>query len=205
METPYSGGHQGISIKKLENPKQMKNYGLKTLLPKALEAVKHLEDEKKTKIPIIVAGGIYDGKDVAHAISLGASGVQLGSRFVCTEECGVADSFKEAYLKATNDDIAIIKSPVGLPARIVKNTFYQRLERGEKIKIQCNYHCLETCARFDSPFCIAEALLAAQKGDMKEGIVLCSTTTPRINKIMSVNNLMSQLETEAIRQLQEKK
>ena len=75
-----------------------------------------LEETYHTKIPVIAGGGVQTQADVAHLMQLGASGVQVGTRFVVTEECDAGQDFKNAYLRAKPEDIQIIKSPVGLAA-----------------------------------------------------------------------------------------
>ena len=75
------------------------------------------------EIPLIAAGGIYDRRDLEHCLYLGAAGVQMGTRFVTTEECDAADAYKQAYLSARKEDIVIVKSPVGMPGRAIQNAF----------------------------------------------------------------------------------
>lgn len=74
------------------------------------------------KFPVIVAGGIFDHKDIEHALEIGADGVQIASRFVATEECDASDAYKQAYINAKAEDITIVMSPVGMPD--VRSTMY---------------------------------------------------------------------------------
>ncbi|MBC8367631.1 nitronate monooxygenase, partial [bacterium] len=111
IEGPLAGGHLGYSREQLENPEDC---SLESSLDEVLEAVKPYEDASGRKIPIIVAGGIYDGVDIEKMLSLGASGVQMGTRVACTDECGASKEFKQAYIDARAEDISISKSPGGM-------------------------------------------------------------------------------------------
>lgn len=191
LEGPLAGGHLGFSSDQLEH---IDEYSLEILLPSVLQAVKTYEDKYGAKIPIIVGGGIYDGKDIARMLSLGASGVQMGTRFVCTEECSASAAFKQAYLDAKEEDIVIIKSPVGLPGRAIRNCFLKQLEEGsEKLKIQCRYKCLTACQAVKSKYCIAKALFNSYLGDIDNGLIFCGKNAFRIDKITTVKELFNEL------------
>ena len=165
-------------------------------MPELVEAVKPFEDRFGHAIPVIAAGGVFDGKDIARMLSLGAAGVQMGTRFVCTEECDASQAFKQTYLDAEEEDIVIVKSPVGLPGRAIRNKFLESLEKVDKLRINCLYHCLTVCKVAEAKFCIAEALLNAYKGDIDHGLVFCGQNAHRINKIVSVKELIAELRGE---------
>jgi len=202
IESPLAGGHLGISWQRLEKPDALEEFQLSNVIPKAVEMVRKWEEIKGGPIPIIAAGGVFDGSDIAKYLKMGASGVQLGTRFVCTRECQVSDEFKRAYVEATEDDIAVIHSPVGLPLRVIKNEFYERLMRGDAFRIRCPYHCLETCNPREAVFCIAEALVAARNGDMVNGAVTCSANAYRIKEITTVPELLDTLVRETLEHLE---
>ncbi len=193
LEGPLAGGHLGFSLEQLSQPEK---YSLTNLLPEILDAVKPYEDKYGRKIPVIVAGGVFDGNDIARMLSLGASGVQMATRFVCTDECDVAQEFKEEYLKARKEDIIIIKSPVGLPGRAIRNQFLKSLEIKGKLKINCPYRCLRTCNVNEAKYCIAQALLNAYFGDVEKGLIFSGKNSYRINKIITVKELISELLAE---------
>lgn len=193
LEGPLAGGHLGFSNEQLDH---INEYSLEKLLPDVLSAIKSYEDKYDKKIPVIVGGGIYDGKDIARMLSLGASGVQMGTRFVCTDECNVSPEFKQAYLDASEQDIAIIKSPVGMPGRAIKNKFLKKLENNGKLRIKCQYRCLSACNIEKAKYCIAKALLNSWSGDVDNGLIFCGQNAYRINKIVSVKELFSELCTE---------
>jgi len=193
LEGPLAGGHLGFSEAQLNQPEK---YSLDNLLPEVLETVKVYEDKYGKKIPIIAGGGIFDGKDIAHMLSLGASGVQMATRFVCTVECDVSQEFKQTYLDAKEEDIVIIKSPVGMPGRAIKNMFLQDLEIKGKLKIKCPYRCLSVCKVSEAKYCIALALLNSYFGDVDHGLVFCGQNAFRIDKIVTVKELIKELITE---------
>jgi len=194
LEGPLAGGHLGFSEEALKNPEA---YSLEKLLPEVLEAVKPYEDRYGRKIPIITAGGIFTGRDIARMLRLGASGVQMATRFVCTPECGVSKEFKQAYLDARSpEDIVIIKSPAGLPGRAIYNQFLKDLEIKGKLKIQCPYRCLSTCKIESANFCIARALLNSYFGDVDHGLIFAGYNAYRVNEIRTVQEIIDELLAE---------
>ena len=190
LEGPLAGGHLGFSEEEL---KQSEKYSLEILLPEVLEAIKLYEDKYGKKIPIIAAGGIYTGADIAKMISLGASGVQMGTRFVCTKECGVSQEFKQAYIDAKNEDIVIMKSPVGLPGRAIRNKFIKNIENDVKMQVKCSYKCLTACKVEKAKYCIAKALINSYLGDVDNGLIFCGENAYRIDQIITVKALFEEL------------
>jgi nitronate monooxygenase len=193
LEGPLAGGHLGFSEEQLYEPEK---YSLENLLPEVLETVEVYEDRYGKKIPVIAAGGIFNGKDIARMISLGASGVQMATRFVCTEECDVSQEFKQAYLDVKEEDIVIIKSPVGMPGRAIQNKFLRDLEVKGKFKIKCPYRCLSVCKVDKARYCIALALVNSYFGDVDNGLIFCGQNAYRIDKIVTVKELISDLLAE---------
>lgn len=193
VEGPLAGGHLGYSLEEL---KDSESFNLDKILKEVIATVKAFET-KEHKIPIIAAGGIFDGKDIARVMHLGASGVQMATRFVCTNECDVSIKYKEVYLAAKEEDMIIIKSPVGMPGRVINSEFVSRINSGEKMDIGCKYQCLVTCDPTKVNYCIAKALLSAARGDMDKGFAMAGHNAYRINKIVSVKELISELVEEA--------
>lgn len=190
LEGPLAGGHLGFSMEQLQEPEK---YSLEILLPEVLETIKPFEDKYGKKIPVITAGGIFTGKDIARMLSIGASGVQMATRFVCTDECGVSQEFKQAYLDATEEDIIIIKSPVGMPGRAIHNKFLKDIEIKGKLKVTCPYRCLTLCKVSEAKYCIALALLNSYFGDVDHGLIFCGQNAYRINEIVKVKDLIAEL------------
>lgn len=193
VEGPLAGGHLGFSREDLDNPEK----ALEKLVPQVIDAVKPYEDKYNKEIPIIAAGGIFNGADVARFFKLGAKGAQLGSRFAATYECDASDAFKDSYITATKEDIELIKSPVGLIGRAIRNGFLKEVEAGNKKPIKCIVNCLKPCEPKEAPYCIANALINAQKGNLKSGFVFAGANAYRIEKITSVKKLIEELVSEA--------
>jgi nitronate monooxygenase len=193
VEGPLAGGHLGYSREELADSE---HFNLDSILKDVLAVVKVFETEEH-KIPVIAAGGIFDGKDIARVMRLGASAVQMATRFVCTHECDVSIKYKEAYLAAKEEDIIIIQSPVGMPGRVINNEFVKRINSGEKMDIGCIYQCLVTCDPKKVNYCIAKALISAARGQMENGFAMAGSNAYRINKIVSVKELISELVEEA--------
>lgn len=189
LEGPMAGGHLGFSYSELINGTARK---LEDLVKELVDYVDTLEE----KIPVIAAGGIFDGNDIARFLKIGASGVQMATRFVCTHECDVHEDFKQAYLSATIDDIAIINSPVGLPGRVIRNDFTDRAMKGETIPFKCPHHCLRSCNPRTAPYCIAKVLADASKGMLLNSFVFAGANAYRCNEIVTVKTLVDQLKEE---------
>ncbi len=170
---------------------------LDNILKDVLEIIIKYEEKYNRKIPVIAAGGIFTGKDIARVMNFGVSGVQMGTRFVCTEECDVSDTFKQAYINSSKEDIKIIMSPLGYPGRVILNPFMKRVLEIDKIKTACSFRCIKNCKADKVNFCIAKALLAAQKGNMEDGLVFCGENAHRVTEILTVPALMQELVNEA--------
>ncbi|GAA0084664.1 nitronate monooxygenase family protein [Clostridium sp. CTA-7] len=188
VEGPMAGGHLGFKANNLQD--EIKNFDNNVL--NIMKEVKIFENEFNTNIPIVVAGGVFTHEDMIKYLSLGASGVQMATRFVATHECDAHPNFKEAYVNCKKEDIKITVSPVGMPGRAIFNEFTQRVSKG-KIKITKCYDCLIPCNPADTPYCISLALINAVKGDLENGLVFCGANAYRINKIVSVKELISEL------------
>ena len=189
VEGPLAGGHLGYSLAELADPK---HFSLEKILVEVIEVARTFETDK-IRIPVIAAGGIFDGKDIAKVIHLGASGVQMATRFVCTHECDVSLKYKELYVSAKKEDIVVIQSPVGLPGRVIRNEFVKRITMGERIDFGCEYQCLYTCDAKKVNYCIAKALLNAYRGELDKGFAMCGSNAYRIDKIVSVKELITEL------------
>ena len=192
IEGPEAGGHLGFKKEELlEGTAQ----SLEEITKEVVEEVKKMEQEEGKEIPVIVAGGIFDGNDIAKFLKLGASGVQMATRFVATEECDASDNFKQAYVNAKQEDIQIIQSPVGMPGRAIRNDFIQKVEQGKEKITKC-YNCIKTCDAKDTPYCITRALIRAVKGEVDEALVFCGSNAYRIKEIVPVKQLMEELMQE---------
>ena len=189
LEGPKAGGHLGFKRIQLEDP----DFALEKLIPDVLEQVKYFEEKYHTAIPVIAAGGIFTGEDIKKIMDLGVSGVQMGTRFVVTEECDASLKFKQTYIDSTEEDMEIIDSPVGMPGRAIRNEFIEKINRGEKRPVKCPYKCLKTCNIETTPYCIVAALVNAMKGNFYNGFAFAGSNAFRATKIISVKETMDSL------------
>lgn len=192
VEGTLAGGHLGFSLDDIATA----HISLESIVQDVLSVAARYTKENGTPIPVIPAGGIFDGKDIARFLNLGASGVQMATRFVCTHECDASLQYKEAYLNCRKEDIIVIQSPLQLPLRVIRNSFVDRILSGEKEKFHCLYHCLATCEPDKSPYCIAQALINAYRGNMRAGFATCGANAYRIDRIVSVRELIRDLVDE---------
>lgn len=192
VEGPMAGGHLGFKAEELDDP----DFSLEKLVPEVIEAVRPFAEEAGRPIPVIAAGGVYTGADIRKYLDMGAAGVQMGTRFVATEECDADQAFKDAYVKAGKEDLTVIKSPVGMPGRALKNTFLDDVEKGERKPFKCPYHCLHTCDVEASPYCISLALVSAKKGLLDRGFAFAGANAWRVEEITTVKGLIDELEQE---------
>lgn len=192
VEGPRAGGHLGFRIEQIADSE----FALEKLIPPILDEVAIFEKLTGKKIPVIAAGGIYTGDDIRRFIDMGAAGVQMGTRFVATFECDANEAFKQAYVDSVSDDIVIIKSPVGMPGRAIRNKYLDDVVSGMKKPYKCPYHCIITCDYQNSPYCIAHALISAQKGYLHNGFAFAGANAYRVDQIVSVKELVSTLIAE---------
>ncbi|MFH1914956.1 MAG: nitronate monooxygenase family protein [Pseudomonadota bacterium] len=192
VEGPKAGGHLGFKAEQLDDP----DYQLEKLVTEVIDAVTPFREQHQKDIPVIAAGGVYTGEDIARFLEMGASGVQMGTRFVATYECDADERFKRAYIDAKKEDVTIIKSPVGMPGRALKNSFLDAVATGLKHPKKCVHKCLHSCAEDQSPYCIAQALVNAYKGKLKNGFAFAGANAYLVDKIVSVKELMNSLKDE---------
>ncbi|BDR82404.1 2-nitropropane dioxygenase [Clostridium tetani] len=188
VEGPEAGGHLGFEVSELNK---------KIFLEDLYKDVKKIliEFEKKKynkKISLAVAGGIYDGKDIAKYLKLGADAVQMGTRFIATDECDADLNYKQAFLNSKKEDIDIIKSPVGLPGRVIKNKFSNNVSKVKEEVHKC-FNCLKRCNPKTTQYCISKALINSVNGNIEEGIIFSGSNGYKIDKIKPVKELIKEL------------
>jgi nitronate monooxygenase len=192
VEGPKAGGHLGFKTEQIDDA----DYALEKLIPEVLSEVKPIEDKYDHPIPVIAAGGIYSGKDMYDIMQLGAAGVQMGTRFVTTEECDASDAFKQSYINASQEDIEIIKSPVGMPGRAIGSNFLEKVKQGKKQPLHCPFQCIKTCEISSSPYCIVVALINALKGNFEKGFAFAGANAFKATKITTVKELINTIIAE---------
>ncbi|MBN1327251.1 MAG: nitronate monooxygenase [Candidatus Cloacimonetes bacterium] len=192
VEGPLAGGHLGFRPEQIDDPA----FSLENIIPGVCEILKPYAEKYGKEIPVIAGGGIYAGEDIHKFLQLGASGVQMGTRFVATEECDADVEFKNQYIKCRKEDIVIIQSPVGLPGRAILNDFLTDVKAGIKKPFRCPWKCLKTCDFRSSLYCIANALMKAKIGELKNGFSFAGANAWKVDKIISVKELMDSLVQE---------
>ncbi len=174
--------------------------GAAAIIAEAAEAGGHLGTDKNlrelfpsirnvvSKVPLIAAGGITDGYDMAEMMDkYGADGVQIASRFVLSEECSVSQEFKESFLQAQEDDIVLVSSPVGMPGRAIKTPFIKKMEAGDDVSVEkCKFKCLKKCSY---KYCINDRLNAAKNGDLDNGLFFSGANTYKMKEILPVREI----------------
>lgn len=188
LEGPESGGHQGFSVEQCGNP----DYALESLLPPVVE-----ERDRWGDFPVIAAGGVWDRSDIDRLMGLGAGGVQIGTRFIGTFECDAAMEFKTTVLQAEKTDIALVKSPVGMPGRAVQTELQRRLAKGEAPSVKCISDCVAPCAKGEGArnagYCIADRLDDARTGKTDTGLFFTGSNGWKLQDYLPVQELVEEL------------
>jgi len=188
VEGPLSGGHQGFTYEQCKQDE----YQLENLIGPIKEEIKKWGD-----FPLIAAGGVWDKADIERMMELGADGVQMGTRFIGTHECDAHDNFKEIILAAKEEDIKLLKSPVGYPARGVRTNLIELVDKREGPKVKCISNCVAPCKRGieakEVGYCIADRLSDAFLGKKDTGLFFTGANGYKLNEIISVKELINKL------------
>ncbi|MCW8838268.1 MAG: nitronate monooxygenase [Thiovulaceae bacterium] len=188
VEGPKSGGHQGFTYEQCKLPENQ----LENIVAPVVE-----EAAAWGNIPVIAAGGVWDKNDIEQMISLGASGVQMGTRFIGTHECDAHDNLKKVLVDAKEDDIELMKSPVGYPAQGIRTKLTELVEKREGPSIKCISNCVAPCNRGEEAkevgFCIADRLSDAFLGNTETGLFFSGANGYKLKEIISVKELMDKL------------
>ena len=188
--------------------KRMERCGADALVAEGCEAGGHIGESTTmvlvpqivdaVSIPVIAAGGIFDRQDMEHALSLGADGVQVGTRFVTTKECDADTRYKESYLKARKEDIVLVDSPVGMPGRAILNPFMKKVKEQGRIAPAHCYRCLKHCNPGTTPYCITQALINAAKGNVDDALLFCGAYAYRADHLETVKEVIDSLMPERV-------
>lgn len=192
IEGPLAGGHLGFKEETLSNESNT----LERILADVLNVTREIRDKFRKNIPVIAAGGIYSGNDIFKIMNRGASGAQLGTRFVATEECDASDEFKNAFIEARDENIQIIRSPVGLPGRTIYNNFLKEAYEGKRKPLSCDYRCLKSCNPKTTLYCIIKALHSAYKGNLSDGFAFSGSNAGLVKKISTVKKVFEEINKE---------
>jgi len=192
VEGPKAGGHLGFKADALQEVGNK----LENLVDEVVKVAKEIKEKFNKEIPVIAAGGIFTGNDIMQIMKRGASAVQLGTRFVATKECDASEEFKNAYVNAREEDIQIIKSPVGMPGRSIFNRFLKEATEGKRRPDVCKHNCIKSCDYKTTSYCISEALLAAYKGNLEDGFAFVGSNAGRVKEISTVEDVFNELKDE---------
>lgn len=193
IEGPLAGGHLGFHREQLDD---IGSLHYDDEVKAIIEHVNTMAAEHETEIPVIVAGGVYTREDMEHYMEMGASGVQMATRFVTTYECDAADAYKQAYIDAKKEDIVIVNSPVGMPGRAILNPFMKKAKEGQIPHGKCHL-CLSTCKPAETPYCITEALVNAAKGNVDDALLFCGANAYRASKLEHVKDIIDEFRPSA--------
>ncbi len=189
IEGPKAGGHLGFTAEEAKNTTEA---GYEEEEKRIISFLREFGEAHKTYIPVITAGGFRTARDWKRQQALGADAIQVATRFVVTEECDADLRFKEAYVKCKKEDIAIIKSPVGMPGRAIRTPFIQEAEQ-KRIPPQHCYQCISVCSPSKTPYCITQALIRAVSGDVENGLVFCGANAWQEDKITTVDRVIREI------------
>ena len=191
LEGPLAGGHLGFSAPDLAHPP-----ALSALLHDVLTALAPYRQKAGRDIPVFVAGGVKDGKEMAQYMKEGAAGAQFATRFIPTAECDASLAYKQRLLDAKEEDIVLVKSPVGMPGRALNSPLIQRVQAGTQPKPQGCIKCLAACDPKTAPYCISKALIAARNGDWDNGLFFCGANGGTLVRMSTVGEQMEQIMKE---------
>ncbi len=196
IEGPKAGGHLGFTKEQLVEYGSEGTYEQE--VGKILKAVRQYEEQFACRIPTALGGGIENRSQAARAFSLGVDAIQVATRFVTTEECDADIRYKEAYLHADEADIAIVKSPVGMPGRAIMNPFMKKVMAGEQIPHSPCHRCLHQCDPAEIPYCITDALIHAAKGETDEALLFCGAYAYKAERLETVKEVIDSLIGERV-------
>lgn len=196
LEGPLAGGHLGFSPEEAKKVRAGEPNPLSRLLEEVLEALRPFQEKYGRDIPVFVAGGVKDGREMAAYMKQGAAGAQFATRFIPTEECDARPAYKQALIDAKTEDISIVQSPVGMPGRALRSPLIQRVEAGTQPRPQTCMRCLTVCNPTKAPYCISRALMAAVDGDWENGLFFCGANAGSNDRLSTVKDEMDQIMNE---------
>ena len=196
IEGPKAGGHLGFTREQLEQyqPEEIYREEIRGILAE----VKKYEEQYHCRIATALGGGICTQEDAENAFALGVDAIQAATRFVTTKECDADPRYKQAYLDANEEDIVIVKSPVGMPGRAIQNLFMERVMAGEKIPHSPCHGCLAKCNPAEIPYCITDALVHAAKGETDEALLFCGAYAYQAKRLETVKEVIDSLLAERV-------
>ncbi|MDF2870119.1 MAG: Enoyl-[acyl-carrier-protein] reductase [Anaerocolumna sp.] len=186
IEGPKAGGHLGFTAEEIQNHDET---AYKKEVEDIVSLVKEYSEKYEKDIPVITAGGILNKQDMEEYFSLGVKGIQVATKFVTTEECDADYRYKEAYINCKKEDIVIVKSPVGMPGRAIRNDFIEKTLLG-RVPVNHCHGCIKTCNPKETPYCITEALINAAKGNIQKALLFCGANAYLEDRIRTVEDVL---------------
>lgn len=178
--------------------KRMERLGVDAVIAEGTEAGGHIGELSTmvlvpqivdaVKIPVIAAGGIADGRGFVAALALGAQGVQIGTRFICSTECTAHPNYKQAVLEAGDRDAVVTGRSTGHPVRNLRNKLTRKMDELEKQGVSIQE--FENAGR-------GALRLAVVEGNIEEGSVMAGQTAGMIQKIQPCQEMIQEIITEA--------
>lgn len=196
LEGPKAGGHLGFTEEEAKEAQAGEGQSMASLLEQVLKALAPFREKAGRDIPVFVAGGVQDGAQMAEYMKQGAAGAQFATRFITTQECDASQAYKQALLDAKPEDIAIVKSPVGMPGRALRSPLIRRVEDGTQPNPDRCIRCIVPCQPQNAPYCISRALIAAVKGDWENGLFFCGANAGMKKAVTTVREEISQIMDE---------
>lgn len=187
IEGPRCGGHLGFTMEMIEHPETC---SLDMLLKDVKEVIARYGLDG---LPVLAAGEVCCREDIEKFLKMGYDGVQIGTYFLTTEEAAIDARSKQVFIDAKSEDIVVIKSPVGLPVRVLRTPLVQRVLSGSREPFKCPYRCLRSCNPAKSLFCIAQALIATWRGDTDNGLYMVGCNIESCRKIFPVKEFFDTL------------
>lgn len=151
------------------------------LVPQVVDAV---------NIPVIAAGGIADGRQIAAAFMLGAQGVQVGTRFLVAKECTISQEYKNKILKARDIDTVVTGKRLGHPVRSIRNSFTREYTKAEYDSTNVSDEELENMG-------LGRLRRAVREGDVSQGTVLAGQVASMVKKEQPAREMIEEMFSQA--------
>ncbi|WP_100065222.1 NAD(P)H-dependent flavin oxidoreductase [Miniphocaeibacter massiliensis] len=191
LEGKYAGGHLGFSKEDIFDEK----INIENLTREVVDYLKGLKEKIGYKIPLFVGGSFYDGNDLNLVREWGSDGIQIGTRFIATEEADVSEEFKKVIVRSKKEDITLLHSPVGMPARAIRTPLIEKIKKGRIPSKRC-INCLKPCDPKTTEFCISDALISSAKGDVENGLFFSGSLAYKINEITTVEKIFKEIKSQ---------
>lgn len=190
VEGPRCGGHMAFSYEQLDDPNSV---AIDKIFREVKETIAPYEAEYGREVPLIGAEGVSNCQDVLDMLAKGFDGVQVGTRFICTEESGLDRKSKDVFVQAKDEDVMLVQSPLGLPVKVLRTPLSERIVKGEKIPFGCPFLCLRACKANKAKFCLADALVSTLFGEVEKGLYMTGSSIGKVNDIIPAEEFFEPL------------